>query len=141
MAYEAKMKPTEASVADFIAAVENPRRRADAEALCALLEEVSGEPPKMWGPSIIGFGSYHYRYASGHEGDAPRLGFSPRKAQTVAYILPGFGQREAFLARLGKVKTGVACLYINRLDQIDLGVLREMAAASLAEMRERYPEG
>ena len=140
MAYEAKTRPTEVSVADFIAAVENPKRRADAETLCALFEEISGEPPKMWGPSIIGFGRYHYRYDSGHEGDAPRLGFSPRKAQTVAYAMSGFEGQEAMIARLGKVKTSVACLYVNRLDQIDLGVLREMAVASLAQMRERYPD-
>jgi len=140
MAYEAKTKPTEVSVADFIAAVENPQRRADAETLCALFEEISGEPATMWGPSIIGFGKYHYRYASGHEGDAPRLGFSPRKAQTVIYILPGFSGWTEMVARLGKVKTSVACLYVNRLDQIDMGVLREMAEASLVEMRERYPE-
>ena len=140
MAYEAKMKPTEVSAADFIAAVENPKRRADAETLCALFEEISGEPPKMWGPSIIGFGRYHYRYASGHEGDAPRLGFSPRKAQTVVYVMSGFEGQEAMIARLGKVKTSVACLYVNRLDQIDLGVLREMAVASLAQMRELYPD-
>jgi hypothetical protein len=140
MAYEAKTKPTEISVADFITAVENPRRRADAEILCALFEEISGEPPVMWGPSIIGFGAYHYRYASGHEGDAPRLGFSPRKAHTVVYILPGFSEWEAMVARLGKVKTSVACLYINRLDQIDMAALRDLAAASLTEMRERFPD-
>ena len=140
MAYEAKTKPTEISVADFIVAVENPTRRADAETLCALFEEISGEPPKMWGPSIIGFGSYHYRYASGHEGDAPRLGFSPRKAQTVVYLMSGYKGQEATIARLGKVKTSVSCMYINRLDQIDLGVLREMAVACLAHMRELYPE-
>ncbi len=140
MAYEAKTKPSQVSVADFIAAVENPRRRADAETLCTLFEEISGEPPKMWGPSIIGFGAYHYRYASGHEGDAPRLGFSPRKAHTVVYILPGFSNWEAMVARLGKVKTSVACLYINRLDQIDMQALRELATASLVEMRERYPD-
>ena len=141
MAYEARTKPTEVSVADFIAAVENPQRRADAETLCALFEEISGEPPVMWGPSIIGFGRYHYRYASGHEGDAPRLGFSPRKAQTVLYVLSGFEGQDALIARLGKAKKSVACLYVNRLDQIDLGVLREMAAASLAQMRDLYPEG
>ncbi len=139
MAYEAKTKQTEVSVADFIAAVENPTRRADAETLCALFEEISGEPPKMWGPSIIGFGRYHYRYASGHEGDAPRLGFSPRKAQTVVYVMAGFEGQEALIARLGRVKTSVACLYINRLDQIDLGVLREMAVACMDYMREKYP--
>ena len=140
MAYEAKTRPTEASVADFIAGVENPRRRADAETLCALFGEITGEPPAMWGPSIIGFGVYHYRYASGHEGDAPRLGFSPRKAHTVVYILPGFSNWEAMVARLGKVKTSVACLYINRLDQVDMDALRDLAAASLAEMRERFPD-
>lgn len=140
MAYEAKTKPTEISVADFIAAVENPQRRADAETLCALFEEISGEPATMWGPSIIGFGRYHYRYASGHEGDAPRLGFSPRKAQTVLYVMSGFEGQDAMIARLGKVKRSVACLYVNRLEQIDMDVLREMAVASLAHMRERYPE-
>lgn len=140
MAYEAKTKPTEISVADFIAAVENPVRRADAETLCAMLEEVSGEPPVMWGPSIIGFGKYHYKYASGHEGDAPRLGFSPRKAQTVVYLMSGYKGQEATLARLGKVKTSVSCMYVNRLDQIDLGVLREMAVACWEHMKERYPD-
>jgi hypothetical protein len=140
MAYEAKTKPTDISVADYIAAVENPKRRADAEVLCALFEEISGEPPKLWGASIIGFGSYHYRYDSGHEGDAPRLGFSPRKAQTVVYIMSGFKGQDEMLARIGKVKTSVSCMYVNRLDQIDLGVLREMAVASLAQMREKYPD-
>ncbi|HEX8660705.1 MAG TPA: DUF1801 domain-containing protein [Brevundimonas sp.] len=140
MAYEAKTKPTEISVADFIAGVENPQRRADAETLCALFEEISGEPPKMWGPSIIGFGTYHYRYASGHEGDAPRLGFSPRKAQTVLYVMSGAEGQAEMIARLGKVKTSVACMYVNRLDQIDLDVLREMAVASLKQMRELYPD-
>lgn len=139
MAYEARTKPTDVSVADFIAAVENPQRRADAETLCALFEEISGEPAVMWGPSIIGFGQYHYRYASGHEGDAPRLGFSPRKAQTVVYAMSGFEGQAALIARLGKVKTSVACLYINRLDQIDMEVLRELAVGSLDHMREIYP--
>ncbi|WP_332659962.1 DUF1801 domain-containing protein [Brevundimonas sp.] len=140
MAYEARTKPTDISVADFIAAVENPQRRADAETLCALFEEISGEPATMWGPSIIGFGKYHYRYASGHEGDAPRLGFSPRKAQTVLYVMSGAEGQADMIARLGKVKSSVACLYVNRLDQIDLGVLREMAEASLAHMRRLYPD-
>lgn len=140
MAYEAKTKPTDISVADFIAAVEHPQRRADAETLCALFEEISGEPATMWGPSIIGFGRYHYRYASGHEGDAPRLGFSPRKAQTVLYVMSGADGQADMIARLGKVKSSVSCIYVNRLDQIDMGVLREMAVASLAHMRELYPE-
>lgn len=140
MAYEAKTKPTPVSVADFIAAVDNPVRRADAETLLTLFEEISGEPATMWGPSIIGFGKYHYKYASGHEGDAPRLGFSPRKAQTVVYVMSGFKGQEEMIARIGKVKTSVSCMYVNRLDQIDMGVLREMAVASLAQMRELYPE-
>jgi hypothetical protein len=140
MAYEAKMKPTAVSVADFIAAVDNPRRRDDAETLCALFEAISGEPPVMWGPSIIGFGRYHYRYDSGHEGDAPRLGFSPRKAHTVLYLMSGFDGQAALIARLGKVKTSVACVYVNRLDQIDMDVLRELAESSLAHMREKYPD-
>jgi hypothetical protein len=141
MAYEAKTKATDVSVADFIAAVENPQRRADAGTLCALFEEVSGEPATMWGPSIIGFGRYHYRYASGHEGDAPRLGFSPRKAKLTIYIMPGLGGYADLLARLGKHKTSVSCLYLNRLSDIDVDVLREMATRSLAWMRERYPTG
>lgn len=140
MASEPKTKPTDVPVADFIAAVENPTRRADAEAVCALLEEISGEPPTMWGPSIVGFGRYHYRYASGHEGDAPRLGFSPRKAQTVLYVMGDFEGQDDLVARLGKVKTSVACLYVNRLDQIDMDVLREMATRSLAANRQRYPD-
>ena len=141
MAYEAKTKPTDISVAEFIAAVENPVRRADAETVLALLEEISGEPATMWGPSIIGFGKYHYRYDSGHEGDAPRIGFSPRKAQTVLYILGGFDGQDELLARLGKVKTSVACLYVNKLADVDMAVLREIAVRSLAENRKRYPEG
>ena len=139
MAAEPKTKPTGLSAADYIAAVEAPRRRADAEILSALFEELSGEPPVMWGPSIIGFGRYHYRYDSGHEGDAARIAFSPRKAHTVVYLATGFEGREALIARLGKVKTSVACLYINRLDQIDMDALRELAALSLDHMREMYP--
>ena len=140
MAYEAKTKPTDVSVADFIAAVEDPRRRADAETLCALFEELSGEPPVMWGPSIIGFGRYQYRYDSGHEGEWARIGFSPRKGNLSVYIMSGFKGREALVARLGKVKTSVSCLYINRLDKIDMEVLRELAAQSLDYMREKYPD-
>ena len=140
MAAEAKTLPTDASVEAFIAAVENPTRRADARTVCALMAELSGEPPVMWGPSIIGFGSYHYRYGSGREGDFLRIGFSPRKGNLVLYLNPGFEGREGLLARLGKVRTSVACLYINKLADVDLDVLRELTAASLDEMRRRYPE-
>ncbi|NJC41802.1 hypothetical protein GGQ87_002097 [Brevundimonas alba] len=134
MAAEPKTKPTDVPVADFIAAVDNPKRRADAEAVRAMLTEVTGEQPVMWGPSIVGYGSY-----KGPTGDWPIIGFSPRKAQLVLYIMRGFGDFGDQLARLGKHKTGGGCLYINRLDDVDLGVLREMAASSVAWMREKYP--
>ena len=136
---EIKTKPTEITGPDFIAAVENPLRREEAQTVCALMERITGEPPKMWGPSIIGFGSYHYKYDSGHEGTMCRLGFSPRKAQLVLYILtedPGQGEQ---LARLGKHKTGKSCLYINRLADVDMGVLEEMTRGVLAYMNAKYP--
>lgn len=133
MAAEPKTKPTDAPVEDFLAAVENPKRRADAQVVNALLSEVSGERPVMWGPSIVGYGSYR-----GPTGDWPIIGFSPRKAQLVLYVL-GFPGQDELLARLGKHKTGSACLYINRLDDVDLGVLRQMAERCVAWMRERYP--
>ncbi|MGY0008070.1 DUF1801 domain-containing protein [Micromonospora sp. I033] len=119
--------PTDASVDDFLAAVPDDRRRADAERLCALLREVTGEPPVMWGPSIVGFGSYHYVYASGHTGDWPLVGFSPRKQQLVLYLVGGFEERyPSVLARLGPHKTGKGCLYLKRLDAVDESALREL---------------
>ena len=138
MAAEQKTKPTATSAAEFIAAVEDPERRADAEAACALLAEATGEPPVMWGPSIVGFGAYHYRYASGHEGDAPLVGFSPRKANLVFYLYCDEG-RDDLLARLGKHKSGKGCVYVNRLSDIDPAVLKEMAVASAKQMRAKYP--
>ncbi|MET8833878.1 DUF1801 domain-containing protein [Micromonospora sp. NPDC004540] len=119
--------PTDASVDDFLAAVPDDRRRADAERLCALLREVTGERPVMWGPSIVGFGSYHYVYASGHTGDWPLVGFSPRKQQLVVYLVGGYEERyPSVLARLGPHKTGKGCLYLKRLDDIDESALREL---------------
>jgi len=138
MAYEAKTRPTDIAVADFIAAVSHPGRRADAETLVALFERISGEPAVMWGGSIVGFGRYHYRYATGHEGDAPLLGFSPRKANMVIYAMPG-ERRDELLSRLGKHRSSVACLYVNRLSDINLDVLAEMAAASIMTTRALYP--
>ncbi|HYC67885.1 DUF1801 domain-containing protein [Brevundimonas sp.] len=135
MAAEPKTKPTDAPVADFIAAVENPQRRADAEVVRAMLAEVTGEQPVMWGPSIVGYGRY-----KGPTGDWPIIGFSPRKAQLVLYIMRGFADFGELLARLGKHKTGGGCLYVNRLADVDLDVLREMAASSVAWMREQYPD-
>lgn len=139
MAAEQKTRPTAASAADFIAAVEDPKRRADAEAACALLAEATGEPATMWGPSIVGFGAYHYRYASGHEGDAPLVGFSPRKGNLVFYLSGCEERRDDFLARLGRHKAGKGCVYVNRLADVDPAVLKEMAAASAASLKARYP--
>ncbi len=132
---EPKTRPTDVPVADFIAAVDNPRRRADAGIMQALLREMTGVAPVMWGPSIIGYDSYR-----GPTVDWPRIGFSPRKAQLVLYVMGDFDAREALIARLGKVSTKGGCLYINRLDAVDEGVLRELVAASLAHMRARYPD-
>lgn len=140
MASEAKTRPTEVSVEAFIAAVEHPGRRADAAALCAMMMEISGQPAVMWGPSIVGFGAYHFRYDSGREGDAPLIGFSPRKAKLVLYLMAGFEGRQDLLARLGKAKTGGGCLYLNRLAEVDQDVLRELIASALDEMKRRYPD-
>lgn len=139
MAYEQKTKPGPTSAAEFIAAVEDPKRRADAEAACTLLAEATGEPPVMWGPSIVGFGAYHYRYASGHEGDAPLVGFSPRKANLVFYLSGCDERRDELLGRLGKHKAGKGCVYVNKLSDVDPAVLKEMAAATAKQMRARYP--
>ena len=136
---ETKTKPTAVSVADFIAAVEDPARRADATALVALLEDETGEPATMWGSSIIGFGRYHYRYASGHEGDAVLVGLSPRKANLVLYMAADEPERSERLARLGKHKSGKGCVYVNRLSDLDEGVLREMARVSVETLKARYP--
>ncbi len=131
---EPKTKPTDVPVASFIAAVDNPRRRADAEVIQALLTEVSGEAPVMWGPSIVGYGSYR-----GPTGDWPIIAFSPRKAQLVLYIMGELEDRADRIARLGKVTTKGGCLYVTRLDAVNLDELRDLAAASVAFMRAKYP--
>jgi len=129
---ENKTAPTDASVDEFIAAIDNKRRRADAETALAIHKEVTGLPPVMWGPSIIGFGSYHYKYDSGREGDMPAAGFSPRKSNMTFYIGDEFEDAEVLLTKLGKHKKSVACLYINKLDDVDLEVLREIIARQFA---------
>ena len=106
--------------------------------LIALLSRVSGAAPVLWG-KIVGFGSYHYRYDSGREGDAPRIAFAPRKGQTVLYVMGGFPGHDALLARLGKHKTGTSCLYLKRLGDVDMGVLEALARASVAHMDQAYP--
>jgi hypothetical protein len=131
--YQAKTLKTESSVDDFILSVDNDRQ-PDCHAIVQLMEEQSGYPPKMWGPAIIGFGSYHYKYASGHEGDAPIVAFSPRKA-AISLYLGTFEGRDELLSQLGKHKTGKGCIYINKLADIDAVVLRKMVTAVLAQYK------
>jgi len=127
-----------AAVQALIEGVDHAGRKEDAGVLLELMQRLSGEPPVLWGPSIIGFGSYHYNYDSGREGDGPLLAFSPRKANMVVYIMPGFSGFEAKLARLGKHKLGKSCLYLGRLKSIDMDVLTELLVADLAQMRKKY---
>lgn len=131
-------KQTEVSVAAFLDAIADETRRADAQALVKLMQGATGEKPKMWGPSIIGFGSCHYTYETGREGDMPLVGFSPRKAATVLYGMTRSGGAEALLAKLGKHTTGKGCLYIKRLADVDRKVLETLAAKSAAAKRARH---
>ena len=134
MPAEPKTKPTDASVEAFLEAVENPIRREDGKVVAKMLAEVSGEAPVMWGPSIVGYGSY-----KGPTGDWPIVGFSPRKANMVLYVLSGVAEEQDLLDRLGPHKTGKSCLYIGKLSNIDMGVLRKLAELSVSIMRHRYP--
>ncbi|MCA9541001.1 MAG: DUF1801 domain-containing protein [Myxococcales bacterium] len=133
-----KTKANEASVDEFIAAVTDDNKRADCHALIEMMRAATGEPPRMWGPSIIGFGTYHYRYETGREGDWPLVAFSPRAKNLTLYIMPGFGEYDALMARLGKHKTGKSCLYVNKLADLDLEVLQALIDGSVATMRQRY---
>ncbi|MYA66507.1 MAG: DUF1801 domain-containing protein [Gammaproteobacteria bacterium] len=135
---EPKTVQNDGNVDEFLDAVENPRRREDARRVLELMREVTGEPPKMWGSSIVGFGSYRYKYASGREGDWMITGFSPRKQNLTVYIMPGFSEFADLLARLGKHKTSKSCLYLNKLDDVDLDMLAELVRESVAVMRKRY---
>jgi Domain of unknown function (DU1801) len=136
---ENKTQAHDGDVTAFLSGVADETQRADAHAIAAMMTRLSGEPPKMWGPSIIGFGSYHYKYDSGREGDSLRIGFSPRKGQTVLYLIDGYTGKEAQLARLGKHKLGKSCLYIKRLSDVDTSVLEEMVVGTLAYMADKYP--
>jgi len=127
-----------ASVKEFLASVDHPGRREDAFVLLELMKEVTGETPKMWGSSIVGFGSYHYVYESGREGDLMLTGFSPRKANLVVYVMPGFEGYERELAKLGKARTGKSCLYLGRLAGVDLEALRRLVGRSVEHMRKKY---
>lgn len=137
--YELKTKETDNSVIEFIENVENPKKKEDAYRLLDIFTEVTGYQAKMWGPSIIGFGAYHYKYASGHEGDAPLVGFSPRKAKISLYFTPSDSQREELLERFGKYTSGKACVYINKVADIDVEVLKELITQSVAFLKELYP--
>jgi hypothetical protein len=127
---EQKTRPNDQSVEAFLNGVEDEKKRQDSFALLKLFSEATGEAPRMWGDSIVGFGEYHYRYASGREGDSPLTGFSPRKQALTLYIMAGFEQYSALLSRLGKFKTGKACLYVKKLEDIDLTALKELVKLS-----------
>ena len=136
---ENKTRKTAASVKRFLDSVENPSRREDAWAIHDLMAKASGEQAAMWGSSIVGFGSYHYKYDSGREGDFMRVGFSPRKQNLSLYIMPGFDKYEGLLNKLGKHKTGKSCLYINKLADVHMPTLRKLVSESLKAMKKKYP--
>jgi hypothetical protein len=139
--YKLKTKENDYSVIEFIEAIDSPKKKEDAYRLLDMFTETTGYPAKMWGPSIIGFGSYHYKYDSGHEGDAPLVGFSPRKAKISLYFATGGQERETLLANFGKHTTGKACVYINKVADIDIEILKALIKQSVKFLKETYPEG
>jgi hypothetical protein len=136
-----KTKPTKVSAEKHIAAIANEEQRNDAQKLVALMRKVTKQEPRMWGPSIVGFGSYHYKYASGHEGDSALTGFAARGRELVVYIAEAFEGRDDLLSKLGEHKTGKVCVYMRRLANIDLKVLEKLIARSVADTKSRYPQG
>lgn len=136
----AKLAPTGVDVHDFIESVENDGRREDAYVLLDHFQRTTGFEPRMWGPSIIGFGAYHYRYESGHEGDAPLAAFSPRKANMVVYVAPGLFEADVDLTSLGKHRASKGCLYFGRIANIDLDILMALVKASADLTEKRYPQ-
>ena len=132
-----KTKPTEVSVTAFVDKLTEPAKRSDAKALIALMKSATGAEPRMWGPSIIGFGTYHYKYESGREGDTVLVGFSPRKPATVLYGVTGFENAESLLVKLGKYSTGKGCLYIKKLSDVDCEVLEQLIIKSVVAKRAR----
>ena len=133
-----KTTQTEVSVEDFINKVENETRRDDSRKLISLFTSITGFDPKMWGPTIIGFGSYHYKYASGHEGDAPLGAFSPRKDSLVLYFASEFEGKDELLSKLGKHKSAVACVYIKKLSDINIGTLKKLIKNSISHINQLY---
>lgn len=136
---EPKTKPTQMDPESFLNQIEDERKRQDSFEILRLMKAATGEHPQMWGDSIVGFGSYHYHYASGQEGDWPLTGFSPRKQNLTIYITSGFDRYEGLLERLGKFKTGKSCLYIKRFADVDSDVLRELIEQSVAHMKRTNP--
>ena len=133
-----KTKPTKASVAEFVKSIDDPGRRADVRKVAAMMRRATGKRPKMWGSSIVGYGTYHYEYASGREGDFMLTGYSPRKQALTVYILAGFSRFGPLMKKLGKYKTGKSCLYIKQLEDIDESVLEQLIDESVKYMRENY---
>ena len=138
---ELKTKQNNTSVTEFIAAVVDKQQRVDARKISAMMRTATGSRAKLWGSNMVGFGSYHYKYASGQEGDWPIIGFSPRKQNLSLYIMPGFGRFDKLMAKLGKYKTGKSCLYIKRLSDVDENVLVKLIDGSVKRMREMYETG
>jgi hypothetical protein len=137
---EQKTKPTEQSVGNFLDKISDEQVRDDCAALVKLMKEITGSAPKMWGPSIIGFGRYHYKYDSGHEGYACLTGFSPRKQNITLYVMPGFTEHPELLKKLGKHKAGKGCLYVKKLEDIDIDVLERLIKYSVDSLKKKYPE-
>jgi hypothetical protein len=135
---ENKTKPTKAGVTAFLDSVEDRQKRADCRKVAAMMRRATGKRAKMWGPSIVGFGTYHYKYDSGREGDFMLTGFSPRKQALTVYVMPGFSRYEALMKKLGKYKTGKSCLYIKRLADVDERVLEQLIGKSVKDMRGKY---
>jgi uncharacterized protein DUF1801 len=133
---EPKTKPTNESVKDFLNKISDEARRADCFAVAKIMEEISGEKPKMWGPSIVGFGSYHYKYASGREGDWPMMGFSPRKKDLTLYIMMGFEKHANLMGKLGKHTNSKSCLYIKRLSDVHIPTLKKLIKIGLKDLKE-----
>jgi len=137
---ELKTQTTDNSVVEYLSTVENERKKADSFAILELMSEASGQEPKMWGESIIGFGTYHYKYASGREGDWLLTGFAPRKQNLTLYIMSGFDAYDDLLAKLGKHRIGKSCLYVKRLRDVDTDVLRTLISESVAHMKKSHSQ-
>jgi Domain of unknown function (DU1801) len=139
MVKELKTKANSGDVKDYLNSIEEPEKRAGCFQLLKLMEEITGEKAILWGTSIVGFGAYHYKYASGQEGDWPLTGFSARKQNISVYIMPGFDKYKDLMSRLGKHKTGKSCLYLKKLEDADMEILKEIISDSVALMKRKYP--